>query len=250
MRIPLRLAGAVLAVALTLSLPAAAQAFTPLAPVDLPKLAPLAGVAGVTGSGAIGTPADGATSRGVRLVKPGEQVRLRVDRRTPVEIALVRVDNAGKPVRTVRRTRTRKGTFTATLPATRGVHYGLTVNRTAGLWLHVPPVATMTAAPTTVRAGEVVRTTIVNHGDVPLEYGAQHVIDRRTPAGWQVAPPATPTPYPSILNRVPPGGTHTSGAQVWPNLTPGRYRIARELTLGSAPAGPTFWVWAEFDVVA
>ncbi len=198
-----------------------------------------------------------------RTYAPGETLSVKVVSTKPVRAALVRESASGKVMRTVARRTLRRGTFSATVPATG--RYSLRIgNRARSVTVaSSPPSAKLPAPPgppcstatgdraelrlatATVRAGDTLHFAVVNTSAGCLFGGAAYTLERLLPDGsWLVL--NRDMPFPAIAFILAAGTKLDKQAPIPADAAPGSYRVTDSLT-GAAGAIPVF---AAFEVVA
>jgi hypothetical protein len=108
-----------------------------------------------------------------------------------------------------------------------------------------------------VQAGGELEYAVTNTGDVPIMLGASYSLERREGLAW--SPVDHPRMFPSWGRSLRPGG-HTTLSLIAPtHLTPGHYRLLKQLDADRDPRPGFEWVAqhdfepvqtkAEFDVI-
>jgi Big-like domain-containing protein len=236
-----------------LALPAAAPAMTVAAPQP-----PNAAVLRALGL-KVGWPVRGSTATvpgGRQLVVDVARVPGRHGRRPSVRVSLVRLDGRGVPMYAVARSTLKSGTFTAQVPRragryvlwlhVAGRHYGTSI--TAGCPTDGQSAAALHLEPAAGRPDERFNVRIVNTGETCLSAGYGEQWERQLADGsWQPITPLHPIPVPAVAFNVMPGASFTHQTSVWPELTPGTYRVVKSVT-GETGSG-TITLTAPFTVL-
>jgi hypothetical protein len=202
-------------------------------------------------------------------VQAGDSVAVTVRSPHRVRVALLRLSDAGTPIRTVAARRMRSGRFVAVVPAAsverryllavddRGRRLSRTITATP------PPPAPPPSGPpgpppcgegaakveTTIdrrsaARGETVTMTIRNTGGTCLGFGADFWFERWNGTGWEKAG-TEDRAWPAWAASLSPGETYTVTTEVWRDIGTGRHRLAKYF---SSPDGAIVVAAEEIDV--